>query len=240
MAIVTTLEISDNEDGSGVIAVVSGGSLGALNTLFYQAVPGDLGSEEWVEAGSISGNGPIPVTVETGYYWWKLVVEEGSDTDVANLVYQNATDNEDATHQRIIDAVEARIGGLTLEGIESIQQHKVPDEVRGNMTLPAVIITAYGRAEVVAPVTNAMDEIGYGVVVFLLYRDPGAEATQPNQLKVREAIINAFRSQRLPGVDEVMHCTIEPDPVFTLEATEGNFLSSAFTMRFVAHQTRGI
>jgi hypothetical protein len=241
---VYTLTVTDREDGTGADATAGDTGGDAVN-LFRRRVSGGLNATDWTFSGTRVGNGTIAVNTTTkGYYWWIL---SGPAEEFSNLVYEPITDGADALHQRILDAVEAVVDSLALEGIDDtiaadpgggVIQLKVPFNER--LTLPCVLLTAFGLAETMRGQVNSQDDLGYPIQVSFLANDAQRQETQERGLKWREQVSRALRYQRLAGVDEVYTVEPEPDPVFALEGTEQlQYVVSTIAFRVVTREPRG-
>lgn len=115
-----TLAVSDNADGTGGVATITGASNKPL-TLYRSAFTGTMGSYTWTTSGTRQGNGTItlssPGTIALGYYLWLALVP--ADDEVASA-YQNLSDAAtQSVLDRILDAVKTRIVSLSLSGIAS-------------------------------------------------------------------------------------------------------------------------
>jgi hypothetical protein len=162
---------------------------------------------------------------------------------ISNLVYEPITDGLDAVHQRILDAVQAKIELLALEteAGEALRVKQYKSEFLEALTFPCVVLTSQNLAETMPGGTNATDDVGYPVYVGFLTRTLNRQETQPEELLWRERVSRALRFQRLPGVPEVMTCQVEADVVFTAEGSEGLlFQAGALTFRFLTREPRGL
>jgi hypothetical protein len=261
-----TLTVSDNHNGTASATVTGVGAADTV-TLYYQQVTGRVGAQQpiWSVAGTRTGNGTITVTVAKGHYWWYAatttldltsilsqggflllennapVLLEGSSGaipfDISAPVYQRVTDGVAAVHDQICDAVVARITLLALDGIEQVERHKIPSRQR--LTLPCCLVTSFNKAETMLGGTNERDDLGYPAYVLFVSRMPEDLADEGRVMLWRQEVSRAFRSQRLPGVAEVLTCEIEPDPVFEWDEKAYEYQFSAMTLRFHTREVRG-
>ncbi len=165
---------------------------------------------------------------------------------MSNLVYQSLTDGSQAVLYRVLAAVKARLAGLALEGIEphNVQVCHLPWErtlAATPQALPAVHVAPAEHGTPLDQGTNQKDDVAYAVNVALLDADPRRHpnARLPRLSRWRERIARAFRNQRLPGVPEVYHCTVDPDIV--LDRTtwlQQGLLVSVLCLRFLTRETR--
>jgi hypothetical protein len=70
------ISVEDNEDGTGSVVTVSETDDDATNTL-YTAPVVYSGSPTWTTSGSRVGDGEIPVTLSTGFYWFVVISTAG-------------------------------------------------------------------------------------------------------------------------------------------------------------------
>ena len=243
-----TLAVSDNADGTGGVATISGGDAGSTHTVQSQTVDGELGTATWTTRGSRAGNGTVNVAPGNGYYWWRVVASNANGTSLSNLVYQPLTSGVQALYERILVAVQARIQTLSLTGIASgsILLRKVPwDRDIGTAktyAYPVVQVSPHGQETMVPTAgTNQKDDVGYAVLVSMMDIDNQRQTYQREQrLRWREAIARTFRHARLPGISEVFDCVVEPNVVVHAPNwLDQNLWTSFLVLRFVARESRG-
>jgi hypothetical protein len=146
-------------------------------------------------------------------------------------------------------AAQSRIRSLSLSGVAdaSVICRKLPLEraFRDDETiaLPCILVTP--QRETMDPVagSNVHDDVGYGVLVTLVAAD-NQEPTLADGLDAhllrRQRIAQAFRNQRLPGVDTVIGCRVEPADVVHASAWMANLLVCGLLLRFTSREPRGI
>jgi hypothetical protein len=243
-----TLAMSDNADGTGGAATISGGDAGSTHTVYSQTVDGELGTDSWTSRGSRAGNGTVNVAPGNGYYWWKVVAGSSGGESVSNLVYQPMTSGTDAVYERILTGVLSRIQGLALDGVANanIVIRKVAwdrDTGSGKAYAYPSIQLSPGVRETINSLagTNDKDDIGYPVLVSILDLDNQNQTTnRARNLLWREKIVKAFRNQRLPGVTEVFNCVVEPNAVVHAENwLNQNLWTSFVVLRFTSREARG-
>lgn len=239
---VPVLSIADNADETAT-ATVSGSSSGATNIVQTQHVASELGGGTWTTQGGRIGDGDVIISVTPGYYWARVVSTLNGMSASSNPVYFRVTDGSGAVLKQCLDAVQARIQGLMLDGLDAanIVVGKAPSDL--NLTLPAIQITPTGREAIdAAEGTNRRDDVGYPVLVTIFAADNQDQTANLNQyLTWRQQIARAFRNQRLPGVSEIVTATVEPDPVVDSAAWfERNLFVSSLLIRFLSREPRGM
>lgn len=246
-----TLAVSDNADGTGGVATISGGDAGSTHTVYSQTVDGELGTSTWTSRGSVTGNGTVAVTPTADrYYWWYAKAVLSGSQSISNLVYQPITSGAFSVHYQCLLAAQARIQGLSLSGIASasIRVQKVPvasADLWGatkTYAFPGIILSPLGT-ERMNPMagTNVRDDVGYPVVVSIFDADNQSVTANHNKyLLWRQKIARAFRNQRLPGVSEIIYATVETGPILDPAQWMQNRFHSAMTLRFTSREIRGI
>ena len=237
-----TLAVADLANGTGGTATLSGGNSGATNTVYVQAIDGELGTATWTSKGSRTGNGTVSISATAGFYWVKCVSVLSSETVVSNLVYQNFTTGTAAVLEQCLLAVQSRIQGLSLSGIAngSVIVQKVPSD--RNVTRPGVLIGPVGAEAVSLPAgSNLRDDIGYPVYVGLVAADDQDQSVnRARNLLWREKIRRAFHAQRLPGVALVFTCGVETRDIVAPDWFASMRFVSAMVVRCFAREPRGI
>jgi hypothetical protein len=232
-----TVTITDAANGGGFTAAVagSGGAAVSLFALFCAADP--LGNN-WQAAGSRTGDGTISGSLRPGLYFFYAA----TPTAVSLVAQALLTRGQDALHDCILDAAAARAALLDLPGVAMIDVRDKPVADGLEYGPYALILTPYGKAEQELGGTNQRDDTGFPVYAILVgYSSVVKEDPQQRWRKrCRELLRRAFRSQLLPGVDEVMDCTYTPDPVVTFDGAANQYLVSAQLFSFVCREPRGL
>ena len=122
------------------------------------------------------------------------------------------TDGTESVFEQILDAVVAKLKGLSLSGIAdaSIVLRKRPWD--RNITKPAVIVSPAIENRDKFAGTNETDETGYGVLV-TVWQDGNQDLTAnlTRHLQWRQDITRAFQNQvAITTVSEVIGCSVEP------------------------------
>lgn len=150
-----------------------------------------------------------------------------------------------ALHDRILEAVTAKLQSLAIAGLAGVYLRKFPsvDKTDG----PGLVVTYFGEAEEMMGGDRAADEIGFPVLVYQDSPTLIEEETRPQELLWRGQVSDALRGQRLAGVPEVTNCLVEPRSVLeqgseTLTRTPQDVaarMRSGMLFRFVARAARG-
>jgi hypothetical protein len=242
------------DDGDGTItATIAGSTAGAINTLYYQAVDGQLGGSTWVSAGSRSSDGTITATIPAGYYWWYAASAISPDEVVSNMVYQNVASTSDPVHLACLKGVQAVVQSLALAGVASssvVIMKLAADRILGSLKagtlgvpLPAVVLLAETEHQNAAQGNNAQDDVVYPVRAILVLVDnqePTLAANLPTVLEWRQRLNRAFRQQRLPGAATIIDTAVEPEIIADPQAWAAGYYVSAITFRFTSREGRGI
>jgi hypothetical protein len=242
---VILLTVTDLANGGGFLATVSGCDSASVNTLYSTRWSGTVGGSAWTVAGVRTGPGDIGGALTVGYRWWYVRSVSGSSAAVSSLVYQPLTDGAAALHDRILEAVTAKIQSLAIVGLAGVYLHKFPSVAKSDG--PGLVVTYFGEAEEMMGGDRAADEIGFPV---LIYQDAPTlveEETRPRELLWRAQVNEALNGQRLAGVPEVTTCIVEPRSVLE-QGSEmltrnpqdvANRMRSGMLFRFVARVARG-
>src|SRR5215831_5694130 len=93
-----SLTITDNLDGTGGVATITGSNPASTNTLYSAPFPGigdkTMVEQVWTLVGTRTGDGTIPIpsaTVPLGYYLWRNDNFLSPVTQI-NTFYQNLSD----------------------------------------------------------------------------------------------------------------------------------------------------
>jgi hypothetical protein len=208
-----------------------------------QAVNGELGTSTWTEQATRTGDGTAVVTLNAGFYWFRVVSTFNNLSALSNLVYVHVTEGSEAVLYQCLDAVRSRIQGLSLAGVQNDQVviGKVPDDK--NRSFPSILITPFQSESLnAADGTNSRDDLGYPVLVAILAADnQDQQANLDTYLVWREKIRQAFHNQRLPGVSEIITTAVEPRNIVEPAAWfERNLFVSGLLLRFLSREPRGI
>jgi len=235
------LSIVDNADGTGAVATVSGSDAGSTNTVYTVAAGGTL----WTSRGSRTGDGTVALSLSTGYHFAYCYGSLVSGSPALTPPTQRfaVTSGTQSVQERILLAVEADIRAIapaSLPGLPAayVRAQMAPNEVP--IGLPGVLITPQATDPNVGTLNNR-DDFQKPAVVMIVDRNPKEYvARMGTYLLWRERIVRYFISQRLAGVPEVYSCRFEPAPIFDPKLPAYEFLVSAFTLRFLTREVRGV
>jgi hypothetical protein len=234
-----TLAVSDNANGTGAVATITGADGDATVTLYSQLV----GQSSWTSRGSRTGNGTIGVSLTaTGYYWWHAQAVKNGGSAVSNLVYQKISSSSQAVLDAILDACEARVQSLSLTGIGQVRAQMYPDTA--GLTLPAVVIYPPGK-ELMPGGPNSMDDLVYPIM-FATVEASNRKALRTNETKRhllwREIIRKSFNAQpRLVDVPTVWNSEVDPSDIVNPPGWEKlNLHVSGLLVRFDSRESRNI
>lgn len=238
------LSISDNADGTGAVATISGSSAGATNTVFAGSWTGSMESVSMASAGSRISDGAVPIAQAVGYWIWQVVSVLAGVTTVSNLVYQNVTETDpDGVHHRCLESCAIVVRSLGLPSItaDDVLKKWWPRYVKNaDPALPIVCVSPVGAEDYPGIMTNR-DDVAYPVLVSVIDAlNNDSVANMQRDLLWRQKISRAFRFQRLPGVVEIINTQIMPDQILNLGAYEIGYLLSAVLFRFVSREVRGL
>lgn len=242
-----TLSIVDNGDDTGATATLADGDSDATHTVYTRRVDGEFNTGTWTSSGSRTGNGTVALSsLVAGYYWGYATAVSPDNGEVATAAqFFQVTTGADAVHFRCLEAAQAKVITLGLAGLadDSVIVRKFPiDQGLGadGVALPAVILSPRREREANTG-GNDLDDIEYPVEVSILKADnQSVTSAIDTYTKWREQIYRAFRWQRLPGVNEVYTCKVEPGTSIVPSAWQNNLLASVLTLRFTSREVRGI
>lgn len=239
---------TDSADGTGGVVAVTGAD-NTLVTIYSQAVDATgLRSPVFASAGTRTGNGNVSVSLSPGYYWLYAQGQVSGSLAISNLAYSYATEATDALASRCVDAVAARLAGLTMaagSGSVSIPNERIykrtfaaPD---GSFAYPCILLCHEGQRESQEGTTTGKDDIAYPINVLVLDRDDASrEARRKGWFKWRQQVFRALRNQRLAGVTEVLTVKVEPSVIVDPKLNDFQVVVLGFTLRVVCRELRGI
>lgn len=243
-----TLVVTDNADGTGGNAAISGGGASDVHSLYRAPWDGNMEGLSWTLHGSRTGDGSIaissPFPVALGHYVWQvLTVPAVGPATLTNLYYRSLTDaTVETLHLRILNAVKTRLQALNMSGIDAakIQVQWFPMEIKDVNAMPLILLSPAGTPTFPHRVTNR-DDRGFPVLITVLDDVQFQSAKNMGRdLKWVDQIGRALRFQRLAGVDEVFQCEEVPAPVVSPEWLQLGKLASFLSFRFLVRQSRGL
>ncbi len=247
---VPVLAATDNGNGTGAVATISGSTAGTANTVYAQFVNGELGTSTWTSYGSRIGDGTVSLSLAVGYWWLKVESTSAFGSATSNLVYLAVTSGTLALWERILTAAQARIQTLSLSGVPSgnvlVRKVLTDRDVGAGKTYQfPVIQLAPGPRESMNPTlgTTERDDVSYPVLVAMIDPDPQHNHTtnRARNLLWREKIAKAFRNQKLAGLTEIYTCAVEPSSIIhPANWLESALYTSFLVIRFTSRETRGL
>ena len=240
------LAITDHGDASGATATIADAEEESQTRVWVRSFDGELGDGQWTLAATVDGNGSAELSLPAGHYFAYAVSTVGEVQVASRVVYFAVTDGLASIHSRCLEAVQARIRLLALEGIDNqrVVIEKVPAgrNLSATIGLPAIVLSPERAAMPTAEGTNGADDVHYDVLVAIFDRDnqePTLQANLGRHMLWRQQIARAFRNQRLSGVPEVINSEVEPAEGLLDEAWKRELMASALRLRFTSREPRG-
>lgn len=234
------LEITDNQNGTGATAVLSGGSAQAINTIQTQLPAQTVGNPVWQQRVTIIGNGTAALPLPTGYYWGSCLSDIDGSQLASNIVWFPVTSDSESVAYRVLLAVQAQIQTLDLPGLAPSQVYVRMTPDPKIVTYPAIFITPEDRETYLAG-TNFRDDVGYPALIWIANRnDKDYAAKLPMYELWRERIQRYFRRQPLRGVPEIYDCKVETREIVKFLPPQYQYLVSTFVLRFTSREVRGV
>lgn len=229
------LVITDNKDGTGATATITG-STGATNQVYISRVNGQCGSLAFALAATRVGDGNVTFLPPQKGLWFGYVLSGGALT---NLYYFSVTDGRDSVATRVRRAVVSTLQLLQYPFAQNVYEQIFPDE--SNLVFPCAVCTVDGVSETQQGPFSVLDNIGRPVKVMICDRsDRYDHGNLPNYELWRQAADRCFREQQLAGVPESIQCTIEPYTIIDPKLPEYQFAVTAFTVRALCREPRGV
>lgn len=246
-----SLAILDNADSSGATATLAGADPGTTITVYTSPLatytPGPT-SPPWAVAGSRVGDGTLSLPGLGYFFAYALGTVEGQ-LALAPPVQYLASANADSVLDRCLNAIQGKIQGLTLAGLDTppgdltagqVYAKPAIDLNKLQVDLPAVFVTP-GGSEAIEGMVSGLDDIGYPVAVTIVDRwSPTYTPPAPTYYKWREQIHRALRFQRLPGVIEVYTVKPEPRAIVEWKTLEFNTFYCGILFRCISREGRGV
>ncbi len=232
------LTITDNADGSGGVASITGSGALHSNQVYYSLWTGTMTQLSWTLGGTRTGDGTITLALAVGYYVFQLI----SNGVIGPAYYQNFTTATTEEHKQVLIAVKVRIDSLSLLVSTKVVEKWLPvakDVEIANM--PMIFVTPVGTEEYKDMVTN-QDDVGLPVLVSIVYRqNQDSVANLAQMLLWRNKIAKSLRYQRLAGVPHVYTCQPKPEAILDASAFQNeNLLASHHAYCFISRQIRGL
>jgi hypothetical protein len=235
-----TLAVADLQSGTGATATITTSTAGSSNAVSYLSAAGASGGATWTLAGTRTGDGTLSLSLPVAYYWFRCDSTVSGLSSTSNLVYSAVSDNALAVHERALLAIQARIQGLTLDGlpVANVYAQLFPNDKV--ITLPCVLLTLEGLSETQPGTLTGLDDIGYPVRISICARNDGDYVTNRGRyLLWRQQIARALRNQRLSGVTEVFDVRLEYGQVVDRKLPAFAFFVTGLTARAMSREIRG-
>jgi hypothetical protein len=245
-----SLTITDNGNGTGGVATITGSDPTSTNTVFAQSADANIATPNFASQGARTGDGTIALATAAGIYWFYCLATVGGVLTVSQVLVRGITTGQDALEEQIIKAVVSRLQVMNFQGTaasaggiapSSIYDQVVP--IDKGFVLPALAVTLEGTKETIVAATNQRDDYGWLVNVAIL--DDSAvlagdyKSARGKYLRWRQQISRAFMSQRLAGVPDVFNCKVEPAVVVNPKFPQAKYFVSGLGLRFFAREGRG-
>lgn len=232
-----TVAVSDNANSSGVTATVTG-SGGVPVSVYYQlAQQTSFAPTTWVLAGTLNGDGVLPIALNPGYAFFYAV----SGSQVSSVVFSEITTATDSVMFRCLTAVQAQLQTLTLENLPpaNIQVRYLPRALEGIDSWPLVCIAPLGQ-ESIAPYMASIDLVQEPITVATIVpQNANYNANMRQCTRWREQIGQRLRHQRLPGVPEMLTLEQLPSSIFDGSAFQHLWFLGLCLFHAKTRQTRG-
>lgn len=231
----STLSVTDNADGTGAVATITGSSGGA-NVVYVQNVDGELGSLTWTAAGNRTGDGTVSLAPAKGYYWAYCLT---GGTALSGLVYFQVTDGLDSVLSRCAAAVKARLQLLALPPTALVLD-TINDRDPGEESYPCTVLTTEGASQTNESALNGRDDLGQPVRCLVKDVCTAFDSAQLQTYRLwRQGIFRAFHNQRLPGVIESVRNRVELGAV-TPTVSDRPQMVFELLIRCVTREVRGL
>ena len=231
------LSVTDNGDGTGGVATISGSAGGSANIVYYSLFTGDMGSIAWTSGGSRTADGTVALALAKGNYLFQLT----SDGAIGPGGHQSFTDSADAIHKRVLDAVKTRIASTGVLASAKILVKWWPRATDPDFAnLPLIFVAPLGSERFVGQLNTTDDVIYPALVAYIAVQNQDSVANLNTVTMFREKVSKALIKQRLAGIQEVWDCDIDADTFFDADKFLKNFMVSQMAFGFKARRTRGI
>jgi hypothetical protein len=244
-----TFAVTDNQNGTGATATISGSDAGSANTVY--TCPLGRGSQPplpWLPAASRNGDGAVSLPVQPGYYLSYVQGQAGHATALAPPLIFGASAVADSVYQRIMLAIQAKVQALWLNALANppadLPASNVVLQPEYNPALlpgyPCVLICPpQGIGERVEGLLNVTDDIGYPVAVTIIdMASPKYVPPYPSYFLWRERIFRILRWQTLRTVDGIWVVRPEPQGIAVWKGSFKRFYSGV-VFRCVSREGRG-
>lgn len=240
-----TFTITDNANGT---VNFSGTATPDASCTLYYCPFSSTTMSTWTELTGVGLTGSTTtvtgLTVPVGIHWFRLTAADGTTV----LIYKRVTNGEQSIHYKCLTGVQSVLQSLALSTIDSdsIEVLKMPDtktleaEKTNPSKLPGILICPIGTEKMTGG-TNTQDDIGYPVSVFIVAKDDRNLRDNINlYTRWRQLAIRALRDYKSIAVAGVHRAIIEPAPIIHPGGWNAGMLITAFTVRYLSRESRGV
>lgn len=234
-----TLAITDNANGTGGVATISG-SLGGNVALYRRTVAASSLSIP-TQVSSRFGDGTITGLSALGYYSWYAIEAESI---TSNTVFQPMTANGDSIYDRCLVMLKDRIDGLQLTTIggQAVGTYIRQLGSMADVSLPCILLMIADQIPELMGGGNMRDIYGYRIAgVIVESTAPESDENRDRYLMWHEKVHRRTDQQRwdlrVPELDRV---EVQPGPIIASPKPEDGPLKKFgwIGWRCVARQVR--
>lgn len=236
-----TLTVTDNGNGTGVSAAITGSTTGSTNTFYYQLTTASFAPLSWINAGSIVSDGSLPIALNPGYAFFYVSNNNAGNISVSPIVYSQISWNTDSVLYRCLTAVQAQLQTLTFSGLPStsIQVRYLPRALEQIDTWPLMCIAPIGQ-QLSPQYLTGLDEEDEPITVATIVPQNGNYNANLRQNSLwRQQVNRRLRSQRLPGIPESLWMEQLPSAFFDQSAFQHLWFLGISLFRMKTRSTRG-
>jgi len=241
---IPTLTLTDDADGTGATATISGSTVGTTNAVFTSRWLGGFVNAAFTSAGSRSDDGTLALNIHLGYHWaYVSSTKAGEDGVVSAMGSVRATDGEDSDWKQCMDGIVAKIQTLSLAGLlpANVEGGKFPFDREG-LDKPAVLV-GYIREAGITLVYSATDQVPLDFQVAVLKPNDQSNVIEDQYPKWREQIRNLFSPTTdtgLPAVPHVISTQVIPGDMYNLELFKVGLDAGALVIRCITQVNRAL
>lgn len=238
-----TLAITDNLDGTGATAVISGSTPGVTNSVSVHNYSGNLGRLSAPTTYTRVGDGTLALPVANGAWFANIVSTLGVDFAIGQPFFFWASNFAEVVWWRLLEKAQTVIQGLNIPEFLST-------EVLISK-LPINLLSPNGRGIFLHPTPetiefkwNTSDVYGFGILVAICEKSNGEYLTGlNNDLRWRQTIQDAFKVtptyNPFSGIPEFNNLTrFEPGSVVLPEAWIQQYDAGSFVLRVYCNMSR--
>ena len=238
---------SDNNDGTGGIAIIQGSAAGDVHTFWTSRYAGGIRNDIWQNSGTLAGDGTLPVTLPTGPFHGFLSTQNGAVQTFSAPIGFRVHDEQKALHERCCWALRDFVLGLSLP--------LVPDDpdlhvvVKVGAKLETVVRKANPKAAVYyipapesyLPLDNHHDTVRLPVIIALLVESGQTLNRGLTEIMwFRERLHRSMDRCGNLGLPEIHGTELQPGAVVDAAKWLDNYDASSCTVVCVTEQQHGI